>query len=866
MPGISSQDPISETSGGFIAPYDPAIYSKKWGEAGTADQMHYQCGINFFWQNSVASPLPGVPMYRQRVDELASQVTPGLLKYPLTIRATWSEGAAMPKGDCHHLSPCEWVHAVLFKVASEIKAGITDQALEKWRTTLLSTPAVFVRIDSDDEAFAEANSLRQEAAGYRRAVEHSARQLVYNIWALKLRKEAANKDGKEVSAQALADFWLNSVRVAAGNEHLHKKSTLDTCLTLYKRVFSIPECEALVAADEAAFGPESVWNSIFKLQEVVYRCGKPRKILWLMAAVSDWIHCGKCTAKDITVSSLKTGQRSVSDIALQQLAMRDYLLGPWMDSKNFPPYMKSKCREVFDNRMTYRQLYMPVDTPTPCTWMFSWPKFGHLLVNFLEAILYSPNGHEEFLLRQAVKNSNTPEEIVSWRPWSQTLADIATELARTADASELSAGAGAAAAAASASGAGPADADSDAQEQEFFGDDPAAGEGAPKAVHSAAARLETQLVQLVIEPPSLTALTELLKTSALATLKPDTGRNCLILIDCNVFGEADSQPHLRMCPMSQDLFRKWLRAIRDARGATAEDDPLNYGDIFLCFNGAKDRKRIFSKPLASSLSGKDQKRTVVQTVLLHMTEESWRERRGRHLGRSKLTQQAYICATSATLKDVPKANFATYGGSTKSDVVGPVALNPVSALPKLSHEDKIAYLGKRRVAAGGREPISDDSAEEDDAAGGEDPEDGGAALQPISFHCLPVAVTLDFVKAFQVRHVVDFTPSPLPLPLELVKLGISYLGVCATENQRDYIKDALHTGLVAELQNPESPLHDPRIAPGPASAGPPPPNPANTGTEGGQGSGGGGGGGDGEPEAGTGRGGGRGGGPRLKGS
>ena len=134
--------------------------------------------------------------------------------------------------------------------------------------------------------------------------------------------------------------------------------------------------------------------------------------------------------------------------------------------------------------------------------------------------------------------------------------------------------------------------------------------------------------------------------------------------------------------MSQDIFRKWLHSIRQARGAASvETDPLTYGDIYLCFNGTKDRKRIFCKPLASPQrqGGKGPKRIVTQSVLIHMTEESWRERRGRHAGRSKLTQQVYKCASSATLKDIPKVNFATYNGSTKSDVVGPVALDPSSA-------------------------------------------------------------------------------------------------------------------------------------------------------------------------------------------
>ena len=141
-------------------------------------------------------------------------------------------------------------------------------------------------------------------------------------------------------------------------------------------------------------------------------------------------------------------------------------------------------------------------------------------------------------------------------------------------------------------------------------------------------------------------------------------------------------------------------------------------------------------------------------------------------------------------------------------MVGPVALNPSSALRTFSHKDKLAYLGKRRVAAGGKEPMTDNS--DEDAEGGGAPADvGGDGLEPISFHWLPVDVTLDFVKAFQVRHVVDFTPTPLPLALELVKLGVSYFGVCRTENQRTVIKHALHKGIVAKLQIPASPCTTP---------------------------------------------------------
>ena len=81
-----------------------------------------------------------------------------------------------------------------------------------------------------------------------------------------------------------------------------------------------------------------------------------------------------------------------------------------------------------------------------------------------------------------------------------------------------------------------------------------------------------------------------------------------------------------------------------------------------------------------------------------------------------------------------------------------------------------------------------------------------------------------------------------------MKVGVSYFGVRGAENQRTFIKHALHNGIVAELQHPASPLHDPRIAPQPAATptpqpaaapapGPPPPiqPPLNLPSVGGQG-------------------------------
>ena len=257
-----------------------------------------------------------------------------------------------------------------------------------------------------------------------------------------------------------------------------------------------------------------------------------------------------------------------------------------------------------------------------------------------------------------------------------------------------------------------------------------AGSNVPKGVIEAAHRLQRQLLQFVVEPPTPANLLELLKACPLATIEPNLGNTFMVLMDCNCWGEADSQPLHRVAPIGPEIFKKYLKSIRTARGGLDESTPLKKGDLYICFNAAKDRKRIFSKPLhCDGKVGKDPERTLTQSVLVYMTEDSWRARRGRHSGRAKITQSAYITAAASTLKDIPKREFATYAGSTKSDVCGPIVLTPKQDLPMLNHKDKLAYHGKRRTGAGG--PRADDSdAESEEEQADENDADDDEGLNP----------------------------------------------------------------------------------------------------------------------------------------
>ena len=52
-------------------------------------------------------------------------------------------------------------------------------------------------------------------------------------------------------------------------------------------------------------------------------------------------------------------------------------------------------------------------------------------------------------------------------------------------------------------------------------------------------------------------------------------------------------------------------------------------------------------------------------------------------------------------------------------------------------------------------------------------------------HLLPITVITDLVTAYNVRHVIDFCPTPMPLMIALLEKGCSYFGMVANEYQRE---------------------------------------------------------------------------------
>jgi hypothetical protein len=218
----------------------------------------------------------------------------------------------------------------------------------------------------------------------------------------------------------------------------------------------------------------------------------------------------------------------------------------------------------------------------------------------------------------------------------------------------------------------------------------------------------------VVEQKTLAATTEVLKATPLATVRAaDSSGPVMILMDCNVYGASDSNDKLRKCPMGKEIFQKLLKAVLHARQGDDEElpDKLQIGDIYVMLDGGKERVRLFQKPLQVKKTGKDPDRNHHRKVVVHCTEASVRARRGRNRGNVKLTQTIHITKNIKTKID--PCEYSSYPGSTNSDLLGPVVLDDLLALPKLSKVGKLEYLGTRRVLIGGKETDDDDDDDDD---------------------------------------------------------------------------------------------------------------------------------------------------------
>ena len=469
---------------------------------------------------------------------------------------------------------------------------------------------------------------------------------------------------------------------------------------------------------------------------------------------------------------------------------------------------------IFADHAAYRSLYAPYSDhqQLDTTWLLKWPKWGRDLLAFLEANLFTTSTSEDHLHRKAVKDSMLPGEVLQSQVWAMQVKDI-IEQSRILEPNEHAPG---------QTGDKETDAEkTDDTEKTCVADCAPTGVDPDlfsKTVHN----MQGRLMAFIEETPSLTSNRDSLQNEPLAMIQESECGNVLILFDCNVWGETDSRPDLRACPIHADKMGNSFKSAAQARYQGADPDRLMVGDIFCLIDGGKDRKRHFLKAF-SGLSpgkvgkGKDPNKTVIKTIMLHVSEDSWRARRKKSGARTaKLTQTMYLVANVKTFQNMPQRAFKDYKGTNKGDVIGPIELDDVIDIPHMTVADKRAYYGHRYVLAGGKIPADDEDDDENDDEDDDEEKTSPAKTPetvPLSWHCLPADFMVNIATAFRVKHVVDLSPTPLSLAYDLAVIGTSYVAMCASASMVEYLTKQARMSLAKGICDPKCKLlYDSRFA------------------------------------------------------
>ena len=142
------------------------------------------------------------------------------------------------------------------------------------------------------------------------------------------------------------------------------------------------------------------------------------------------------------------------------------------------------------------------------------------------------------------------------------------------------------------------------------------------------------------------------------------------------------------------------------------------------------------------------------------------------------------------------------------------------------NEEKRDFWAARRRAVGGRTPGescsgSDDeeSAADEDGNGedaGELPEVGvgrghgrlaETTIQPISYHALPRVVMDSLTFAYWAQTCLDMTPGFGQLCKDMALQKIGYIGICHSEQQRQYIEENTIKEILEAMKNADSKVY-----------------------------------------------------------
>jgi hypothetical protein len=308
---------------GIQEPFDEAKCATALRQRGT-----YISGCNFFWLDLVRSISPGIPLSRDRVQELADWMFkdgPVPLKKPIGVAVSSADFPVHNhKGGLLMITPEEMAHAVLVKVANAIRAGARN--VKEWRKVLLSVPVYIDVIPREEQVHWEAFNARQLILQEHWTMSRTAAQQCYEVVAV---KNSLQKDlGRLPTKREVSDKFRNNAKLAAGRQEDFSENFVKDALNVYEKILCVPKLAAIIAEQEKRDGQKALWNHMGKLSVLATKTQDQDERKWVMDALEDMQLTGNYSSDDLSKNLLLGDKAHVG--VVQLLTFKYKVLSRWV--------------------------------------------------------------------------------------------------------------------------------------------------------------------------------------------------------------------------------------------------------------------------------------------------------------------------------------------------------------------------------------------------------------------------------------------------------------------------------------------------------------------------------------------------------
>lgn len=369
--------PLTLAEGASVEPFDQSKLKIVFDKAqpvsesppplSGAEPVFFLAAANFFWQDFLWTPTPGVPINKSQMSFIKNSLPPENPPEQFPYLMSWaipdsSFEVLAHKGSIQRLSPEEPVHQAIFSLDEAISLNLGDDILRRWRSMLLRPCVKFERVGPGRPRYWRSLNIRED---YMRKACELTRTTLARIMDVVLCKLAEEKVRCKTMSSALVHKVYNenvkfAARTSMTSDDVFCETWIDSACTVYNRGLKLPAVAAVWQQLDDDEGNLHLLNGIYKWQHIISRAQSEELIVWSVVCIVDGLKMKFYAPGDLQAEKLKDPQRSLVELIVAKRKIRELLLELLEAEKIMSLVVKEKARAVFtDDVQKVRETLTP---------------------------------------------------------------------------------------------------------------------------------------------------------------------------------------------------------------------------------------------------------------------------------------------------------------------------------------------------------------------------------------------------------------------------------------------------------------------------------------------------------------------------